>query len=758
MNINKAFQLAYQYYQAGDLNQAGNICKKILKVKPNNIDVLHFLGGICYQLGDYDDAIRCIKKEIEITPSNADAFNNLGLVLQAKCLLSEAIGYFRKAITLKPHFPEAYYNLGFAYQNVGKTDEAIIHYRKAIEIHPGLMEAYNNIGILLRTKGHLEESITYLQEAIRINPKYANTYNTLGLSLQNKGNIDDAIVNYQKAINLNPVFADAYNNLGIIFKDKGQLDEAIDYYQKALHLNPGLVEAHINLGAAFLKKDEPEKAIMCYQEAIQKKPDFADAYYNLGNVLLNKGQFDEAFSYYQKAIKFNPDHANAYNNMGGILLDKGQLNEAEIYFRHALQIIPDYSGAYSNLLLYMNYNSRYNPQDIFSEHLRFAKQFAEPLYSKISPHTNDCVPTRRLRIGYISPDFRKHSVAYFIEPVLISHNREQFEIFCYSDTIVPDEVTKRIQEYSSQWRNIVGMSDEKAIELIRNDGIDILIDLAGHTAKNRMLLFARKPAPVQVSWIGYPSTTGFSTMDYKIVDSCTDPPGMTEQFYTEKLIRMPKSFLCYLSDKECPEVGPLPALISGHITFGSFNNFAKVSPEVVKLWTKILKSIPNSRLIMKAKSFSDRSTRDNVTTIFIQKSISAEKIVMLPPEPSIRGHLEIYNRIDIGLDTFPYNGTTTTCEAMWMGVPVITLAGNTHASRVGMSLLSNVGLQELIARSPDEYLEITVALSKNLNRLQSLRESLRDRMSHSPLTDARRFTANLEMCYRKMWERWCKSV
>jgi protein O-GlcNAc transferase len=554
MKIDKAFQLAHQYYQAGDLNQASNICKKILRVKPNSIDVLHFLEMICCQLGDFDDAIRYIRKEIELSPTNANA----------------------------------YYNLGLTFQNTRQLDEAIAC--------------------------------------------------------------------YQKAIQLNPNFAEAYNNLGFAFQDRGQS------------------------------------------------------------------------------------------------------NEAEIYFRRVLQITPDDCISYGNLLFNMNYNSRHNSQDILSEHLLFAKKFAEPLYSAISPHTNERQPNKRLRIGYLSPDFRRHAVAYFIEPVLVAHNREHFEVFCYSNSLVIDEVSRRIQEYTDQWRTVVGISDAEVTELIRKDKIDILVDLAGHTGNNRILLFARKPAPIQVTWIGYPATTGLSQMNYKIVDNFTNPKGITEKYYTEELVRLPETFLCYLPPSDSPNVVPLPAIKDGYITFGSFNNFAKVSPEILDLWISILKAVPNSHLIIKAKCFSDIGTRDYVMDIFNRKGIITERIELLSWETSMRSHLGIYNRIDIGLDTFPYNGTTTTCEAIWMGVPVITLAGNQHASRVGCSLLSNIGISELIATIHEEYLGIAINLASDIEKLQLLRKSLRDRMSHSPLTDAKRFTANLEMCYRKMWERWCTST
>jgi predicted O-linked N-acetylglucosamine transferase (SPINDLY family) len=405
----------------------------------------------------------------------------------------------------------------------------------------------------------------------------------------------------------------------------------------------------------------------------------------------------------------------------------------------------------------ISYHPKFNAHNIFSEHIHFAAQFTEPLRSYLSAHSNDPTLNRRLRIGYVSPDLRNHSVAFFIEPILMSHSKEHFEIYCYSDVSSPDEVTHRIQKHANHWRSIVGISDEKVAELIRRERIDILIDLAGHTGGvNRILLFARKPSPVQISWIGYPSTTGLSTIDYKIVDDLTDPDGKTDQYYTEKLIRLPETFLCYLPDKNCPDVAALPALYKSFITFGSFNNFPKIGQQVILLWTEILKKVPNSHLIIKSLSFYDQTVISYIRNLFLDQGIEAERIELLQPFPSLREHLALYNRIDIGLDTFPYNGTTTTCEALYMGVPVITLAGNTHVSRVGVSLLSTVGLPELIAQTPEEYVAKAVNLAKDIEKLKSLRISLRGMMSRSPLTDAKKFTHHLEKAYQKMWATWCK--
>jgi predicted O-linked N-acetylglucosamine transferase (SPINDLY family) len=534
----------------------------------------------------------------------------------------------------------------------------------------------------------------------------------------------------------------------------GNVQQAEHIYGEILKADPGYFHALNNLGIILVDKGELDTAIVHFEKAIQLNPEFTVAYYNLGSTFLKKYQSYNAVKYFEKALHLNPNFPEVYVSLGNILKGQGKIREAENCFRHALQIKPDFITAYEALLLCMNYDADLKPQDILNEHVRFTKQFAEPLYKPPYP-TYELSANRRLRIGYVSPDFRTHSVSYFIEPVLIAHNRERFEIFCYSNVAFPDEVTQRIQRHVDQWRSIVGKSDETAAELIHSDNIDILIDLAGYTVHNRILIFAHKPAPLQMNWIGYPATTGLTTMDYKIVDSYTDPPGMTEQFYTEKLIRLPESYLCYLPHKDCPDVLELPSIKAGHITFGSFNNLAKTSETVIEVWSKILKLVPNSHLIMKTFSLSDAMIRHYVMDKFKQKGINIDNISLLPIDLSPKSHLSKYNSVDIGLDTFPYNGTTTTCEALWMGVPVITLAGTNHASRVGVSLLSNVGLTELIARTQEEYIEIAVKLARNIERLRSLQESLRDRMAQSPLTNAGRFTAHLEKCYRDIWIQWC---
>lgn len=724
MDINQRIQSAFEYYQAGDLKYSEKICRDILINHPDNIDTLYLLSEIYYQKKNYEFSQHYLKKILQINPIDATAYNNIGIVMQEK----------------------------------GEIDEAIICYKKAIKLNQNLADPYNNLGLALKKKCQNEESVAYFQKALVINQNFADAHYNLGNAFREANQLDQSIFHYKKALQINPISADTYYHLGDALREKNYLDEAAYCYQKSLMLNPNITAAYDNLGIIFMKKGQLDEALKHYRRAIELDPDYYSAYNNLGITLQLKGQLDEAILCFQTVLKLNPDSAEAYDNLGNILQEKGRLDEAEVLYKRAIELDPHNLSYAKDLLFQMLYNPRYDAYAIFYEHLKFAKQFAEPLSSSVLPHTNERIPSRKLKIGYISPDFRMHSVGFFIEPVLASHNTKKFKIFVYSDVSQPDEVTKRITGYSEKWRDIVDMSDKEVAELIRKDQIDILIDLSGHTAHNRMLVFARKPAPIQVSWIGYPATTGLSTIDYKIVDSYTDPPGMTDQFYTEKLVRLPDSFLCYLPPACSPDVANLPALALDHITFGSFNNFTKISSEIIEVWIKILMAKPKSHLMIKAKSLSEKSVCDYILGIFRQKGITSDRLQLLPWEASPKKHLSLYSQIDIALDTYPYHGTTTTCEALWMGVPVITLAGKSHISRVGVSLLSNIGLPELIAKTYDEYVTIAVNLACNLEQLQALRQNIRDKMSHSPLIDSQRFIISLENYYRIMWETWCKST
>jgi protein O-GlcNAc transferase len=684
-------------------------------------DLLLQLAEKAYFDKDYTSAEQYLKEALAYYPGSAELHSNLGLILQRTEKLDEAIEYFRKAIRLDPNLADAHYNLGNALQTEGNLDEAKDSYQKALELDPGLPNVSYNLGTVYKELKQYERAAFYFRRALESDPDSSEAFSSLGTVLAEDGYNDEALGYFRKAIVINQKNTNAYLGLAAVFQRKRNFEKAIEYYSHALLMDPQNPDIYFNLGLIYREKWELDRAMECLQRAAQLRENDPNVYYHMGAVQELQGRFDLAAESYKKALRMQKDFVDVYQG----------------------------------LIMLMNYTGTYSPEEIFKAHAQFAETFEKPFASSAVPMSRKRLTGNRVRLGYFSPDFRRHSVAYFIEPILMSHTRKDFEVFCYSNVKTPDSVTQRIQSFVEHWREMRELSDDEAIELIQKDEIDILIDLAGHTSGNRMLMFARKPAPMQVSWIGYPTTTGLSAMDYKIVDSYTDPPGMTEQYYTERLLRLPDSFLCYQPEKEVPEVSLAPSLKSGHITFGSFNNFAKMSLEVVGAWANIMKAVPDSRLLLKSHCFSDEGTRRYASELFARHGIEKERVELLLYEPSVQTHLSLYRRVDIGLDTFPYNGTTTTCEALWMGVPVLTLSGGTHASRVGMSLLSNIGLSELVALTEKEYMEAAIELANDTKRLQGLRKSLRDMMASSPLTNAKRFTADLESCYRIMWGKLC---
>lgn len=713
---------AMQLHGAGDLARAGALYQQILGNDPTNADALHLLGVVAHQRGEHEEALTKIKQAIRVNPRVAEYHNNLGEALRA----------------------------------LGRLAAAIPAYQEALRLRTNFAEAYNNLGLVLHQQGELAQAVTSFQRALALKPD-PETFCNFGNVLRDQAAWGDAIAAYERALALNPQFAEALNNLGAVLKQQNKTAEAIDLFQRAVTARPDYAEAYYNLGCALDDQGNRRDAITAYQQATAIKPDFSDAHYNLGHALQMEGDLSQAVVTYEQALKLKPNDHAIENNVGHALLAQGRLTEAIAAFRRALAIKSDFTDAHSNLLLCLNYCTDTTPAEVFAEHVIWAKRHATAPAATTTGWTNAPIAHRRLRIGYVSPDLRTHSIAFFIEPLLATHDHDNYEIFCYANSTHPDAVTKRLQALADHWRDIARLSDEEAARIIRADGIDILVDLAGHTAGNRLLIFARKPAPIQVAYLGYPNTRGLTEIDYWLSDTYADPAGTTEHYFVEEVVRLPRGFNCYRPPPDSPEVGPLPALRAGNITFGSFNNVTKISKPIIACWAKILMGVPGARLLLKARALSDEQTRDRLRQAFAAHGIAPQHIDMIGRVGSSAEHLALYNRVDIGLDTFPYNGHTTTCEALWMGVPVVTLAGQTHAGRVGVSLLSHLGLPELVAESPEAYAAIAVALANDLEHLRTLRQGLRTQLQRSPLMDAVSFTRTLEAAYREMWTKYCEA-
>ena len=721
MTIPQAFDLALQHHQAGRLAEAEPLYRQILAADPRHSDALHLLGVIAHQVGQHVPAIDLIRQAISLAPGN----------------------------------PNYHSNLGEACRAAARLDDAIAAYRRAIALNPDFSEAHNNLGSALTEKGQLDEAIVACRRAIVLNPSFPEAHNSLGNALRDTRQLDDAITAYRQAIALKPDLPEAHSNLGNALRDKGQLDEAIASYRQAIALRPDYPDAHSNLGNALRDKGLSDAAIAAFSQAIALKPNYAGAHSNLGNALRDKGQPDEAIAAFCRAIAIKPDFAEAHSNLGNAFKDTGRLDEAIASYRKAIALKPEATDLDSNLLLALNYQSDFDPAAIAEEHRRWNRLHAEPLRQFILPHPNDRNPDRRLRIGYVSPDFREHPVASFFESLLLSHNPDQAEVFCYANLARADAVTARLQGLVPHWRSVASMTDEQIADLIRKDRIDILVDLAGHTASNRLMVFARKPAPVQVTWLGYPNTTGLKTIDYRLTDAFADPPGITELFNSEHLIRLPRCAWCFRPVEPAPTVTAPPVETGNRITFGCFNAMPKINAPLLRLWSKILHAAPGSRLLLKNAALRRSSAQQDVRNVLEAEGIASDRIELVGHFSELADHLACYGRVDIALDTFPYHGTTTTCEALWMGVPVVSMAGRTHASRVGVSLLSNIGLPELVAQTGEDYVKIAADLASDPSRLLHLRSTLRHRMETSPVMDAPQFARDVEDTYRQMWHQWC---
>ncbi len=747
--------LAAAFRGQGKLNDAIDSYKRAVEIDPRYAEGYYNMSSILHDQGNFVEAVSCCRKALEIKPDYFQACYNMGNSLHAEGDLDGALSCFCQALRIEPSLFQAYNNMGNIYRAQGRLEDAIGCYRKGIQLNPRMVEGYVNLASVLREAGDLEEALACYHRAVALRPQYVEALCGMGILFSEKGDYGRALSCYHKILEISPDHFEAYNLMGIAYKKRGALDEAISCYRRSLDINPQYADAAYNLGIACKDGGDFDGAILSYQKALNIRPDYAEAYNNMGIVYQSQGKLDLAISCYEKALDINPDLPEAYNSMGNAYQDQGGLDEAMFCYREALTVRPDYASAHSNLLFSLLHRGSIDPVRVSSEHKEWARRHAASLATAIRPHLNDISPDRPIRIGYVSPDFRLHSVAYFVEPLLSGHDRSQFEIFCYSDVSVADSTTDRLRGMADCWRDVFTMPDIQLAEQVRKDGIDILVDLAGHTSRNRLLMFAQKPAPLQVTYIGYPHTTGLATMDYRITDSLADPDGMTDHLYTEKLIRLPRSFLCYRPPEDAPEVSVVPFEEKGFITFGSFNNRSKITMETVALWSRILDAVPGSRLVLKSRSFQDIGTQDLLREQFSERGLSSGRIRFHGYSASTYEHLELYSEIDIGLDTIPYNGTTTTCEALWMGVPVVVLAGKSHASRVGVSLLTNIGLTDLVALSIDDYCAKVAELAGDRERLVGIRKSLRSMMAASPMMDARGHAGSLESAYRRMWHRWC---
>jgi predicted O-linked N-acetylglucosamine transferase (SPINDLY family) len=597
-------------------------------------------------------------------------------------------------------------------------------------------------------------AVESFRRACQLQPGFFESLYTLGAALSHLGRFDDALPCFEEAARLNPTSPFSHAGLGACLLRVGRNSDAIASLRRALELDPGAWHARFSLGDAYFAMRRFPEAIAAYEEVVRIKPDYAEAHNNLGLACLKTNAVGRALGCYRRAAKLNGNLAEAHHNVANVLSFAAQHDEALEYFRAALAIRPDFEHAHSNMLLMLNYFID-DPQRLYQEHIGWAELHTANTPRR-KPLTSDRDPVRVLRVGYVSSDFYTHPVSSFFEPLLAAHHGAAVETFCYSDVAWPDETTERLRSLAHRWHDISALGNDAVADLVESDRIDILVDLAGHTGGKRLKLFARKPAPIQISYLGYPNTTGLKEMDYRFTDEWADPPGEPDRYHAEKLWRLNGGFLCYAP----PQTAPAPAAASpssanGFVTFGSFNHPSKTSAEVVATWSRLLHAVPRSRLLLKGKFLHDPYMAQRIHDLFRAHGVDSDRLILRSTRSvTAAAHLAMYGEIDVALDTFPYNGTTTTCEALWMGVPVVTLAGKVHAGRVGMSLLHVIGMEQWIAHSTEEYIELAASLAADAPQCAARDITLRSRMTASGLCDRARLALEIERAYLEMWQQF----
>jgi predicted O-linked N-acetylglucosamine transferase (SPINDLY family) len=782
----EVYERALAHHRAGRVHDAERLYRQVVQGQADHAGALHLLGVAALTGGRLPEALDWLRRAIAVAPHVAVYYVSLGQVLTALGRLDEAIASNQRATELSPEMVEGWFALGISLQSAGRLREAVQAYRRALELAPDHADAANNLGGALDQLGDLDEAIVAYRRALEHDPERVTTLTNLGSGLSRAGRHDEAIAVCRRATALSPGFVAAFNNLGLALTANRQLDEAVEALCEAVRLRPDFAEAWFNLANARHKRGDLNDALAAFRRALELRPDWPEAQINLGNTLLALRQFEEAASSYREAFVLQPDNVDALNNLGSaerdlghadqaiaafrrcialrpdfhiaycnlgnVLRDSGQIEEAVEAYRKAVEICPHDIISHSNLAYAVHFHPDYDAADILRENHSWNAVHAAGLRGEWRRHTNDRDPERRLRIGYIGADFRDHCQSLFTIPLMSHHDHERFEITCYANLPRPDSVTRRIMQYANRWQVVAGRSDEEVAEEIRADQIDILVDLTMHMSNGRPLVVARKPAPVQVAYLAYPGTTGLAAVDYRLTDPYLDPPGERDGDYAEISFRLPETFWCYDPLTDHPSPGPLPAVDAGRATFGCLNNFSKVNRATVSLWAGVLKAVAGSRLLL----LSPRGRhRERVLEQFAHAGIEANRVEFVEYRPRPE-YLELYRRIDLGLDTIPYNGHTTSLDSLWMGVPVVTRVGRTAVGRAGWSQLSNLGLTELVARSDEEFVSIASGLARDLPRLAQLRSTLRARMQRSPLMDATRFARQVELAYRQMWREWCR--
>ncbi|HET7032184.1 MAG TPA: tetratricopeptide repeat protein, partial [Casimicrobiaceae bacterium] len=658
---------------------------------------------------------------------------------------------YRSVLAHAPNHPDTLVSLGALNLRAGRRADAIALFSRVIGARPNDLAVYLTIGQVLHVHDAIDDAARLYAHALELFPTSDEICYRLGHIARTRKDLQAAATWFRRAIDRRPGFVEAHFNLGSVLQESGRSADAVQELEKAIRLDPTRAETHYDLGISLAGVGRFVDAFDAYRKAIALNPDFAEAHNNLGAVAKALGRLDDSAAAFRAALRIRPEFAEALSNLAGVYEWQARHDDALVVHARAIELAPESAAARGNRLFTLLFHPDYDAAMLRDAHDEWNRRHAQPLHIHIAPHANDRSPDRRLRIGYLCGLFRDHVVGRNLIPLLREHDRSGFDIICYSNNRHEDAITERFREMATGWREIGAMQDDAVAQRIRSDAIDVLVDANLHMDGNRLLVFARKPAPVQVTFAGYPGSTGLETIDYRLTDVYLDAPGTSDASYIERSWRLPETFWCYDPMGIDIEVGPLPATTRGHVTFGCFNNFSKINEPILRLWARVLGAVPRSRLLLLAQEGEHRRRALDVLNAQGVERDRIEFASYLPREQ----YLALFRQIDISLDTVPYNGHTTSLDSLWMGVPVVTMVGNTVVGRAGVSQLTNLRLPELIARSADEYVAVASALAQDIDRLTGLRGMLRQRMQSSPLMDAPRFARSIETAYREMWRRWC---
>ncbi len=732
----------------GDLETAGDFGAVACELEPENAGFVRFLAEVFLRRKELEQAEQLARRAMELEPESSESLVMLGRVLAEKGEQGNALGAFEKALRIKKDDAEAISHYAMALQKFDRGKDAISQIRKACTLEPDSVEHQTNFATLLEQNKRYVDALAAYGKAARMNPDVGYIWFRQGKLLNGLKRYAEAIPVLEKAVALPGQLGEFYYELGLALHMSKHFPEALAQYEKALEHGFDSAALQCNRGVIFKELRRGGDSIMAFHTAVKMDPSNVSYLNNLGAAALEIGLNTEALGCFEEAARQNPKLPTAQNNIGNLLKDRARGMDALPHYRKAMELDPENHDTQSNYLLCHMYLAEMNPQAVFEEHRKWGLTKAKktPTAFKFKPRA----PGAKLRVGFLSADLCHHPVAHFIEPLFREYDKERFEFIAYGDQRKSDDFSARFATQVDLWRETCSLTDQALAKKIHEDRVDILFELSGHTAYNRLGALALKPAPLQASYLGYPGTTGLPAIDFRMTDTLVDPAGMTEKYHTERLIRLPRCAWCYEPDAVAPPVGPLPALRNGYITFGCFNNMAKLNPALFEMWAEILLQVPGSHLRLKARTLTDEGVRNELKDYFTAKGIAAERLDFFGHTRKIHEHLDHYHQVDIALDSYPYHGTTTTCEALWMGCPVVTRAGAAHVSRVGVSLLTAVGLEEFIGETGDAYIAKAVALAGDTGRLEGLRSGMRERLQASPLMDQKSFAREFEAALLEM--------